>query len=110
MSTTTYYSMSDIRRANKDAGQHWFEPDTLRFFASRVSETVYQGPGGIYFVSSEQFRGSGGYRAERLYSVRQFIPETGSVETVGEFNKLTKSVAHRRAKRCAEQAPEAASR
>ena len=73
------YTMYDIELTNKQKGQHWFDPSSKRFFRSRYGQTVYHGPGGIYFVSSEQFIGSNGNAAPRLYTVRQFTPETGSV-------------------------------
>lgn len=74
-------TMRDIRRANADAGLHFFDPGTMRFFRSRIGSDVFEGPGGIYFVSSEQFRP--GY--PRKYTVRRFDPADGSVETVGDF-------------------------
>ena len=67
---------------------YWFEPGTMRFFRSRVSETVY--PGG-YFVTSEQ-----GPNGVRRYSVRQCVD--GSISTVGEFQAYqTAAQAHRAA-------------
>ena len=74
-------NITDIKRANKAAGNHWFEPATMRFFNSKVESQVYEGPGGVYFVTSE--------RRERdmpkRYSVRVFDPSTGDIDTVGEF-------------------------
>lgn len=93
--------MSDIKAANAAKDGHWFEPATLRFFRSRVGDTVYQGPGGVYFVSSEQFVDSRGNADERRFTVRQFDPESGDINTVGEFNKLTRSAAITEAKRLA---------
>lgn len=74
-----FWDMNEVRRANKDRGHHWFEPSTLRFFRSRVGDTLY---GGRYFVSSEQF--DDGY--PRLYTVREAMSD-GSIETVGEFQE-----------------------
>jgi len=74
-------NITEIKRANKANGGHWFEPATMRFFNSRVESRVYEGPGGVYFVTSE--------RRERdmpkRYSVRVFDPSTGDIDTVGEF-------------------------
>ncbi len=70
----------------------------MRFFHSRVGEYGYQGPGGVYFVSSERF--SRDY--PRLYTVRRQDPD-GSIETVGEFQSYkSRSGAHAAAKRYAE--------
>jgi hypothetical protein len=91
------WNITAIKAANKANGGHWFERSTLRFFNSRILAKVYQGPGGIYFVSSEQFVGSQG-AAPRKFTVRQFDPKTGDVDTVGEFNELTMSEAKAGAK------------
>ena len=64
----------------KRAAPIWFSPDTLRFFRSRVGSKVYEGPGGVYFVTSEQ-----GPHGPRRWSVRRFLPDKGAVDTVGEF-------------------------
>ena len=76
-------TIESIKAANKAAGLFWFEPDTLRFFRSRIGTRVHQGPGGVYFVTSERFtspRGNG----PRLFSVRRAYPD-GSIDTVGDF-------------------------
>jgi hypothetical protein len=76
-------TIESIKAANKAAGLFWFEPETLRFFQSRIGARAHQGPGGIYFVTSERFtspRGNG----PRLFSVRRFHVD-GSIDTVGKF-------------------------
>ena len=94
-------SMDQIKARNAEVGHHFFEAGALRFFRSRIGKTVYQGPGGIYFVTSEQFVGSNGYTAPRRYSVRRFDPSTGAVDSAGPFNELGKSAANSLAKRLA---------
>ena len=91
------YTMDDIKIINKQTGHYFFSPDTMRFFRSRVGDTVYQGVGGVFFVTSEQFTDSKGYTTERKYTVRQFFPDTGNIETVTGFNELSYSRAVRRA-------------
>lgn len=91
------WTINDIKNAARAAGSYWFDPDTLRFFKGRVLPSVYQGPGGIFFVSSEQYRD-----APRGYTVRQFHPDNPTVMgTVGEFNVLTRDQAIRKAKESA---------
>lgn len=108
-STTKLWTIEDIKAANERAGFFFFEPATLRFFRSRVHSDVYQGPGGVYFVTSEQFRASNGYTAPRLFTVRRFDPETGSADTEGEFQAYgTRGKAHRAAQGCAARTEEAA--
>ena len=90
-------SMLNIQRNHTG---HWFEKSTMRFFRSRVAQYGYQGPGGVYFVSSEQFDA----QSPRLYSVRRQKAD-GSIETVGDFQAFkSRSGAHAAAKRFAEGA------
>lgn len=73
--------LDEIKTANRVRGHHFFEASTMRFFRSRVLAGVI---GGRYFITSEQFRGSGGYVAPRAYTVRECLPD-GECRTVGEF-------------------------
>ena len=93
-----YYRMEDIKRINKEKGYYFFEPDTMRFFKSRVGDLVFQGNGGVFFTTSERFD----YDTPRYYTVREFNPETGSVNTIGDFNELSYYQARSRAKYYAE--------
>jgi hypothetical protein len=69
--------IGEIRYENQRAGYHFFSPDTMRFFGSRVLPTVY---GGRYFITVEDdFSGT-----KRLYTIREAQAD-GSVDTVGEF-------------------------
>ena len=82
----TALGFDEMAEANRLAGGYWWEPDTLRFFRSRmVGGCAIRGADGrLYFVTSEQNHGFGG-AYPRLYSVRTFDPATASVDTVGEF-------------------------
>ena len=97
-----YYSMEDIKIANENAGQYFFSPSAMRFFKSRVGDTVFQGIGGIYFVTSEKFD----YKSPRNYTVRQFSPKTGHINTASKFNEMSYSQARARAKYLSEQEDE----
>lgn len=66
------WTISEIRAANKAAGHYFFERATMRAFNSVVYPNVYQGSGGIYFITSEQFQDGRGYKGPRLYKVRRF--------------------------------------
>jgi hypothetical protein len=91
------YTIEDIRLANEAAGKHWFDESSMRFFRTRIYEPVYHGTGGVFFVTSEKSPDG-----ERRYSVRQFHPETGDVDTHGEFNSHRgKAAADRASKRAA---------
>lgn len=84
------WTMDSIKSCNAARGHHWFDRSTLRFFRSRVSRTVYQGPGGVYFVSSEQKSPAawGMGWGSRKFTVRKFNPKDCSVSTVQDFQKF----------------------
>ncbi|MCR5888332.1 hypothetical protein LRS06_11270 [Hymenobacter sp. J193] len=97
------YSLALIKAANHNHGGYFFSPDSMRFFHSRVSEKVHQGPGGIYFVTSEQFDDC----SPRLYTVRRFNPTSRGIDTAGEFQAHTTSrQAHAEAAQLAVQVPQ----
>jgi hypothetical protein len=85
------FNTDEVARANRSAGFHFFDADTLRFFRSRILPGVV---GGRFFVTSEQkgFDASSG----RGYSVREFMPD-GSIEELGEFNEYSSPAQARRA-------------
>ena len=94
------YTIEDI----KTACPVWFSVSNLQFFRSRVHSRVYNGPGGTYFVSSEQFVPISGHPSPRRYTVRRFLPAglRGFIDTVGEFQAYsTRTEAHNAAKRLA---------
>jgi hypothetical protein len=74
-----FRSISQIKDANKRIGHHWFQPEAMRFFRSRIESGVY---GGRYFISSEQFDDN----SPRLYTVHEASPE-GKIDTIGEFQQ-----------------------
>ena len=79
--------MSEVRSHARRSGSHWFDPDTLRSFGSKVPDAARIGPDGrAYFISSEQDRRYGGDRrhaawnGERRYTLRAYNPATGIVD------------------------------
>jgi hypothetical protein len=95
-------TLDDIKSQNAAAGLHFFEPATMRFFNSRTLSRVFDGPGGIYFVTSEKRTGFNCPDGKRLYTVRCFNPKTGDVKTRGEFQAYkTSKQALQRARECA---------
>lgn len=79
-----YPSIQTIKNANRAKGQHFFEDGTLQFFDSQIEDAVY---GGRYFITSEQFHGSNGYHAPRMWTIRR-VEDNGAINTVGAFNKI----------------------
>ena len=95
--------MAEIRKEyGTGPGFHWFDPDTMRFFRTSLPRHGYRGPGGTYFVTSEQMP-----RMPRLYSVRRLVGP-GRIETVGEFCGYRTSAAATRAAKRAAYTPEGA--
>ncbi len=72
------WDMDDVARRNADAGQHFFDESTMRFFASRLCGPLY---GRRYFVTSER-NTWGDY--PRLYTIREAMPN-GHIDDVSPF-------------------------
>lgn len=87
------FTVEEIKRRNREAGGHYFDADTMRFFGSRVLPTVV---GGRFFVTSE--RTGFDWDSPRAYSVREMMPD-GTIGTVGEFNEHPTSAAAKSAMR-----------
>lgn len=71
-----YHTIEDVIRANKSIGNHWFDPDTMRFFRTRLGQELYAGK---YFITSEQ-----GPSGVRKWSIRVACVD-GTIDTLGEF-------------------------
>lgn len=91
-------------------GRHFFDPSSCRFFRSRMPHYGFEGPGGCYFVTSEQFVSSDGIPARRRYTVRQLIVAPwgsggrNDIRTIGEFNKLSRCATNSLARKLAADA------
>lgn len=85
-------------RYDQQNGGHWFEPDTLRFFKSRISEGFSTKWENVYFVTSEK-----GPHGPRAYSVRRLRAVSGHIDTIGPFMAYsTRSSAMASARRLAQ--------
>lgn len=83
------WTIADIRRRNKAAGNYFFDRAAMKFFLSRIDRQVYEGPGGIFFVTSEQYEDSYGNRPfPRGYTVHEFDPISSDIGDLGDFNKI----------------------
>jgi hypothetical protein len=78
------FTMDDVKRINAEKGFHFFSPDTMRFFKSKIESQLYADK---YFITSEK---KGFEDSTRGYSVREFNKDTGDIETIGEFGGYTK--------------------
>ena len=87
-----HWTMSHIKSFCWNRGSHFFAPDTMRFFSSRIQSTPpYKGR---VFVTSERCS----WNHPRLYTVRVVKP-SGHIETVGDFQEFhSRQSAHAYAK------------
>lgn len=76
-------TITAIKAANRAAGLHFFDADSMRFFRSKVESGVI---GGRFFVTSEQFVTYDGVADVRRYTVRR-ADDDGAITTVGEFQQ-----------------------
>ena len=80
-------SISDVRKINREAGQFFFEPSSMKFFDSKI-ETQGLLINNRLFVTSEQFTPSVGKADPRKFTVRGLNKKTGSIDTVSEFQQF----------------------
>ena len=71
-----FWRMYQLENHNRNNGYHFFSPDTMRFFKSRV-QTVPPYKGRV-FVTSEV----GSFQPSRRYTVRCIRPD-GQIDTIG---------------------------
>jgi hypothetical protein len=89
--------MYQLERYNSNRNYYFFQPDTMRFFSSRI-QTLPPYKGRV-FVTSERRN----WNSPRLYSVRVIQP-SGNIETVGDFQGFAnRQSAHRFAEKYAAQ-------
>lgn len=74
------FSISKAIRANRKAGGHFFDDDTIRWFRSDIDDTVYE----FFFVTSEQFDDD----SPRRFTIRAINWDTGSIVTFGAFGQF----------------------
>lgn len=81
------YTTSELAQEATRLGSHWFAPNTMRFFKSRVSRQVFAGK---YFISSED-TSMPYYPDVRKYSIRAFRIEEDRliIDTIGEFRQYS---------------------
>ena len=82
---TGFRDLDELKEANRRAGHHYFDADTMRFFRSRLPDShVY---GGRFFITSEQFECSDGHREPRAYTVRTANLDGSTGADVGGFQE-----------------------
>ena len=76
-----FKNINEVKKFNKEVGLHWFDADTMRFFASKVESELYDNQ---CFISSEKkcFNDN-----TRVYKIRH-AQLNGSINTVQDFETL----------------------
>lgn len=75
-------TVGDVELLNRRAGQHFFDADTKRFFASRIHEPIIAQR---FFITSEKRCFDDPRRESRIRMIRN----DGSVATVGEEERFS---------------------
>lgn len=84
-----FRDVDEIKTAVSVAGAHFFSPNAMKYFKSKVLDNVYSGQ---VFVTSERYG-----EESRSYTVRMCL-HNGHIDTLGDFNKMTKNAAIKLAK------------
>ena len=73
-----------IEYKNRTNGEsHWFDPNTMRFFRSRIGASRKMPNGIIYFVTSEKPP-----HGQRMFSLRKMELD-GDINSIGGFCSMT---------------------
>jgi len=80
-------TIGDLMELNKKLGKHFFDADSMRFFQSRILNTLVVRENRAYFITSEQFVASSGCKHDRRYTIRVMDLGTGDVDKIGEFQQ-----------------------
>lgn len=80
--TISMIKARNLARSEREGTAYWFGKGETRFFGTKVERGIYEGKGGLFFVTSD---GNPRFSAPRRFSVRQAMPD-GKIETVGEFH------------------------
>lgn len=73
-------TLAEMKRRNKESGQHWFDEGAMRFFNTKIETKPNVAN---MFITSEYMEDPN----EKRYTWRVFNLKTNKVETLGEFQK-----------------------
>lgn len=85
---SSIWTAEGLRRAVRATGSYFFEPDTMRFFNSRLSPFILHTERGLLFITSEQFVSyyPEYHKEPRQYTLR-ILHEDGEIDEIGEFGQ-----------------------
>lgn len=70
--------MQDVINKLTEAGNNWFDKQTMRFWDSRIESELFDN---LTFILSELTHDG----KERRYTIRQYVPDCNDIKTAGEF-------------------------
>lgn len=73
-------TISEMKRLNKLAGQHWFNKGAMEFFNTKIEAKPNKNN---LFITSEHMGDN-----NKRYTIRRFNANTYEVETVSEFREF----------------------
>ena|ERR1035441_10828858 len=82
-----HMTFQEFKEFNTNMGFHFFDAETMRYFNSKIIDSVWNEETG-HFITSE--RPPDG---ERAYTIRKADFKTGQIHTIGEFMGY-RSLAH----------------
>ena len=74
----------DIQCANKKAGHHFFDPETLKFFGQRIRDFAVRHVGQRVFIFAPRFP-AGREKKMYGYTVAEFNKATGTLDSMPGF-------------------------
>lgn len=75
-------NMDEVIANNTEAGYHWFDEDTMRFWGCEVVTKLFSN--NTFITVDDNFNGT-----RKLYSIRTYDPDTAAVGTLS-FQKHDK--------------------
>ncbi len=80
-----FNTMAEVKAANKEIGNNWFSPDTMKWWKTVIETPLLQHR---YFVTSEPEFAMDGRTPQRKYTLREVLDD-GSIKTVQPSQRST---------------------
>jgi len=85
---SSIWTAEGLKKAVRKTGSYFFEPDTMRFFNSRLAPFVLHTERGLLFITSEQFVSYyPSYRKDHRQYTLRILHEDGEISEIGEFQQ-----------------------
>lgn len=74
-------TIKEAKAISKANGQHFFDPQSMRFFNSKIESELIEGR---YFITSERYD----LDSPKLYTIRQISDKGQILDDLGEFQEF----------------------